>query len=206
LFEIFTLTHTNLILDLFHNSHRKIEQEFMKIVQYNALLDELTSYANQDPHLRESLEILKPRDLVGSLSIYDKYTDENYKAFRLLSTTIEEGAAFGFETFPGSFLGPSNENVFLPRDVSLLLAEFYCNTYNQNFVALSNIHNAPEGSIPVFSQVSQYSRLKIGTEIFGSILSSRHAKSAKILACFILSDDTTDTYPGQVLIFFQAYC
>ncbi|CAB4474032.1 unnamed protein product [Rhizophagus irregularis] len=114
--------------------------------------DELTSHADQDLRLQESLEILKPRDSVGSLSIYDKYTDEDYKAFHLLSTTIEEGAAFGFEAFPGSFLGPSNENVPLPKNVLLLLTEFYCNTYGQNFTALSNIHNAPEGSIPVLPQ------------------------------------------------------
>ncbi len=175
----------------------------MKIIQYNALLDELTSHADQNLHLQESLEILKPRDSVGSLSIYDKYTDEDYKAFRLLSTTIEEGAAFGFETFPGSFLGPSNENVSLPNNILLLLADFYSNAYDRNFVALSHIHNASEDSIPVLPQVNQFSRLRIGTEIFGSTLSSRHAKSAKILARFILSDDTTDTYPGQVQFFFE---
>ncbi|CAB5385246.1 unnamed protein product [Rhizophagus irregularis] len=173
----------------------------MKIVQYNALLDELTSHTDQDLRLQESLEILKPRDSVESLSIYDKYTDEDYKAFRLLSTTIEEGAAFGFEAFPGSFLGPLNENVSLPKNVLLLLTEFYCNTYGQNFTALSNIHYALEGSIPVLPQDSRFSRLRIGMEIFGSTLSSRHAKSAKILACFILSDDTTDTYPGQIQFF-----
>ncbi|CAB5338966.1 unnamed protein product [Rhizophagus irregularis] len=99
----------------------------MKIVQYNALLDELTFYANQN--LQESLKILKPKDLVKSFSIYDKYTDKNYKAFCLLLTTIEEDAVFGFKAFSGSFLKLSNENVFLPKNVLLLLTEFYCNIY-----------------------------------------------------------------------------
>ncbi|EXX61664.1 hypothetical protein GLOIN_2v1775288 [Rhizophagus irregularis DAOM 181602=DAOM 197198] len=202
-FWCFSTERMNGLLGLFHNSHRNIEQELMKIVQYNALLDKLTSHADQDLRLQESLEILKLRDFVRSLSIYDKYTDEDYKAFRLLSTTIEEGAAFGFEAFPGSFLGLLNENVSLPKNVLLLLTEFYCNTYGQNFTALSNIHNALEGSIPVLPQVSRFSRLRIGTEIFGSTLSSRHAKSAKILARFILSDDTTDTYIGQIQFFFK---
>jgi hypothetical protein len=65
------------------------------------------------------------------------------------------------------------------------------------------VHNAPEHSIPVLPKVNQFSRLKIGTEIFGSVLSYRHAKSAKILAQFILNDDTIETFPGQVQFFFE---
>ncbi|CAG8713988.1 2852_t:CDS:2, partial [Funneliformis mosseae] len=38
-------------------------------------------------------------DSVGSFFVYDKYTDEDYKVFWLLSI-IEEGAAFRFKTFP----------------------------------------------------------------------------------------------------------
>ncbi|GBC30749.2 hypothetical protein GLOIN_2v1786147 [Rhizophagus irregularis DAOM 181602=DAOM 197198] len=196
-FWCFSTERMNGLLGSFHNSHRKIEIELMKIIQHNALLDELTSHADQNPHLQEVLIILKPRDSVGSLSMYDEYTDEDYKAFRLLSTTIEEGAAFGFEIFPGSFLGPSKKDVLLTQDIYLLLTEFYCNVYEKDFVALSHIHNAPEHSIPVLPKVNQFSRLKIGMEIFGSVLSYRHAKSAKILAQFILNDDTIETFPGQ---------
>ncbi|PKY50989.1 hypothetical protein RhiirA4_467785, partial [Rhizophagus irregularis] len=198
-FWCFSTERINGLLD----GHRKIEIELIKIIQHNALLDELTSYADQNPHLQEVLIILKPRDSVRSLSMYDEYTDEDYKAFRLLSTTIEEGAAFGFEIFPGSFLGPSKKDVLLTQDIYLLLTEFYCNVYEKDFVALSHIHNASEHSIPVLPKVNQFSRLKIGTEIFGSILSYRHAKSAKILAQFILNDDTIETFPGQVQFFFE---
>ena len=200
---LFFFNLTQIILGLFHNSHRKIEPELMKIIQQNAILDELTSHADQNLYLQESLKFIKPRESVESLSIYSNDTDEDYKAFRLLSTTIEEGAAFGFETFLGSFLGPLKKNVSLPQDILLLLADFYRNTYSKNFVALSCIHNAPEGSIPVLPKVDQFSRLKIGTEIFSSALSSRHAKSAKILARFILDDDTIDTFSGQVQFFFE---
>jgi hypothetical protein len=130
-----------------------------------------------------------------------KYTDDDYQAFRLLSANIEEGAAFGSEPFPGSFLGPLHKNISLSQDISLLLANFYCNTYNKNFVILSHLHNAPDGSIPILPKINQYSRLKIGTEVFGSTLSSQYAKSAKILARFIDSDDTSDTYSDQVQFF-----
>ena len=83
------------------------------------------------------------------------------------------------------------------------MTEFYCNAYDKNFVTLSCIHNAPEGSIPILPKVNQFSQLRIETEIFGSVLSSRHAKSAKILVYFILEDDTTDTFPGQIQFFFE---
>jgi len=85
----------------------------------------------------------------------------------------------------------------------LLLADFYCNTYDKNFVLHSQLHNASDGSIPILPKVNQFSRLKIGTEIFGSTLSSRHVKSAKILARFILNDNSSDVYPGQVQFFFE---
>jgi hypothetical protein len=172
----------------------------MKIIQNNTILDELTSHADQTRHLQESLGILKSNDSVGSLFIY---TDKDYQTFRLLSANIEEGVAFGTEPFLGSFLGPSKKDASLQQDILLLLADFYHNTYDKNFITLSHLHNASDESIPVLPKVNQFSRLKIGTEIFGSMLSSRHAKSAKILARFILSDNTSDTYPGQIQFFFE---
>ncbi|CAB4479758.1 unnamed protein product [Rhizophagus irregularis] len=94
-------------------------------MQNNTILDELTSHADQNQQLRESLEILKLNDSVGSLSMY---SDEDHRTFRLLSANIEEGAAFGTEPFPGSFLGPSKKDISLQQDILLLLAEFYHNT------------------------------------------------------------------------------
>ena len=46
----------------------------MKIIQNNALLDELTSRINQNQHFQEIFKILKPKDPVGSLSVYNEYT------------------------------------------------------------------------------------------------------------------------------------
>lgn len=115
----------------------------------------MTSHTDQNQHLRESLEILKSKDSVGSLSIYDDYSDEVYQTFRLLSANIlEEGAAFGNEPFPGSLLGPSNKDAYLQQDILLLLADFYRNTYDKDFVILSQLHNASDESIPVLPKVN----------------------------------------------------
>jgi hypothetical protein len=67
---LFIIIITN-FLSSFHNSNRNIEPELMKIIQHNALLDELTSHADQNSHLKESLEILRPKDSVRCLSIYE---------------------------------------------------------------------------------------------------------------------------------------
>ncbi|CAI2186088.1 1690_t:CDS:2, partial [Funneliformis geosporum] len=135
-FWYYSIERINGLLGSFQNSHRRIEPELMKIIQNNALLDELTSHS------------------VGSLSIYDEYSDKEYQTFRLLSIKTAE----------------------------------------EEFVTLSHIHKTAESSIPVDLNVNQFSRLRIETEIFGSTLSSRHAKSAKILAHFFIDDDTSDIY------------
>ncbi|CAG8713726.1 5058_t:CDS:2, partial [Funneliformis mosseae] len=70
------------------------------------------------------------KDLSRSLSVYDKYTNEEYQSFHLLSN-IEDYIAFDFKSFPGSFLKPLKRDVILQKDFQQLLAEFYCNTYNK---------------------------------------------------------------------------
>ncbi|CAI2175264.1 7562_t:CDS:2 [Funneliformis geosporum] len=74
-------------------------------------------------------------------------------------------------------------------------ADFYCNTYNKDFVILSRIYDAPDSSIPVEPNINHFSQLRIRTEIFGSTLASRHIKSAKILAHFFTDDVNSDIYP-----------
>ncbi|CAI2195524.1 15763_t:CDS:2, partial [Funneliformis geosporum] len=169
-FWYYSMERMNGLLGLFQNSHKRIESELMKIIQNNALLDKLTSRDKQNQHFQENLEILKLKDSVRSLSTYDEYPDEEYRTFHLLSTKIAE------------------------EEFQQLLAEFYCNAYNKEFVTLSRIHKTAESSIPVDPNVNQFSRLRIRTEIFGSTLSSRHAKLAKILAHFFIDDNTSDIY------------
>ncbi|CAI2175316.1 12215_t:CDS:2 [Funneliformis geosporum] len=91
--------------------------QLLKIIQNNALLDELTSCIEQNHNFQENLEILKPKDPVGSLSIYDEYFNKEYQTFRLLSTEMEEGAAYGSESFPSSFLGLLRKNVILQQEI-----------------------------------------------------------------------------------------
>jgi len=59
-------------------------------------------------------------------------------------------------------------------------------------------------SVIVVNKANQYGRCRIGAEIFGSVISSRHLKSSFILAKFINRDGkSVDIYPGQIQYFFE---
>jgi len=74
-------------------------------------LNDLTSHVEQNQHFQKNLEILKARDSVEGLFMYDEHDDEKYRAFYLLSTIMKEGAAYSSESFSGSFLGLLKKNV-----------------------------------------------------------------------------------------------
>ena len=74
-----------------------------------------------------------------------------------------------------------------------------CNEYA--FATVSNIHISSEDSIVILSKVNQFSRLRVGAEVFGSTHSPRYIKSANVLSQFVIDDNTTDIYPGQVQFF-----
>src|SRR4051794_19203444 len=91
------------------------------------------------------------------------------------------------------------KDVDLLTEVLELLVEYYCNAYEYAFVTVSNIHTSSEDFIVIF----QRCRLRIGTKIFGSTHSPRYIKSANVLSQFVIDDNTTDIYPGQVQFFFE---
>ena len=119
------------------------------------------------------------------------------------SRNIRESIATGCEPFPGEMLSPNAENVVLSRLMLGLMVEYYTATYEtRNFKA--PFDNGPEDSI-ILSHVTinKFSHCRIGSEVFGSSMSSRHVKSSFILAKFITIDDQVDCYAGQVQYFFK---
>lgn len=120
-----------------------------------------------------------------------------------MSKDVKEKAGAGSEAFPGKLLKPMKE-ANLTSEMLDLLVEYYHNAYDDlSFETLSNIHNSYSESIVVFPTVNQFGRLRIGAEVIGSTFSARHIKSANILSQFVLDDNTTDTYPGQVQFYFE---
>ena len=165
----------------------------------NSVLNYLISNCDNDL-LRSSLDIIKPRKSAGSLAALDDFASDEYQNFLRLSH-IEEDSAFGTERFPGMLMNPCQE-ITLPNNILDHLVEFYNSLYNDYFISISSI-TGPTNDIVVNPNIKQYGRLRIGSDIYGSVQAARHEKSSYILARFVQDDGTIDTYPGQIQFFFE---
>lgn len=149
------------------------------------------------------MSYIAPKETVGSLAAHDDDFDlKNYFEFLSMSKDVKKKAGVGSEAFPGSLLKPKKD-VTLSQDILKLLVKYYQNAYEHSFTTLSDIHNAPPGTIAVLAKVNKFGRLRIGAEVIGSTFSARHIRSSNILSQFILDDNTTDTFPGHVQFFFE---
>jgi hypothetical protein len=195
----------NIFIGSFHSSNRHIEPELLRIVQHYSILDELSaSYGNENQHLSTCLPYIAFKESVGSLAAHEDFDLIQYFEFLSMSKNVKDKAGIGSEPFPGAFMKPMKKDTNLRSEVLALLVEYYSNAYQRPFVALSNVHASSKEAIVVLPKVNQYSRLRIGAEVFGSISSPRYIKSANVLSQFILDDNnTTDIYPGQVQFFFE---
>ena len=82
-----------------------------------------------------------------------------------------------------------------------LVVEYYNVTYpDHNF--RRPFGDGPENSIIIRVKMSQFGRCRIGSEIFGSKMSSRHVKNSFIIAKFIMDDDIIECYPGNTILFY----
>jgi hypothetical protein len=137
----------------------------------------------------------------------DDDEDESFESEELqvslnISKELTFGGATGAENFPGEFLPPTKLNVVLSDGPFDLLIGYYNRAYEFNFSRPQLDSSQPDDYVAVTGQITQYGRLRIGAEYFGSILSKRHIRSSYILARFI-NDNDIDTYPGQVQFYFE---
>ena len=179
------------------NSYRKIEPELMRRLMNDLQIVNLTKNHSG----KMGFEFLNNRSNIGSISKLDQFsTDELY---RFLNNTykIQETAINGSEQFPGELLNPKNSNLILHAEVLDLLVEYYEASYEtMNFRRpfTNNIND----SIVIQNIANQYGRIRIGSEIFDSVMSSRNIKGSFVLARFVNHDGSVDLYPGQVQFFF----
>ena len=149
------------------------------------------------------LNLLDSRTTVGSLSENDEYSYDEMERFWSNSKNIRESIATGSEPFPGEMLNPMSDNVLLSKEMLDLMVDYYFATY-EKFDFKAPFDDGPEDSI-IISRVTinKFGRCRIGSEVFGSTMSSRHVKSSFILVNFITHDDKVDCYAGQVQYFFK---
>src|SRR5436190_9316721 len=90
----------------------------------------------------------------------------------------------GSENFPGEFLKPSFNNTLLSSEMLDLMVEYYLATYVL-FGFQKPFSEGSDDDIVIRIKMNQFGRCQIGSEVFGSSISIRYAKSSYILAKFI---------------------
>lgn len=146
------------------------------------------------------MDIIRPRKSAGSLAALDDFASDEYQNFIRLSH-IEDESAFGTERFPGELMKPCHETT-LSNNILDLLVLFYNSLYDNNFISISSITGHTNDTV-VTSNIKLYGRIRIGADIYGSVQAARHEKSSYILARFVQENETIETFPGQVLFFFE---
>ena len=180
-------------LGSFPNSNRQIEPELMRRLMNDNRIETIIGTGIQT----KGLELLENRPTVGSLSENDQFSSDEMERFWLNSRNIQESIITGCEAFPGEMLKLTSENVVLEPLMLNLLTEYYIATYEMhNFK--TPFGEGPEDSIVIRVTVNRFGRCRIGSEVFGSAMSSRHVKSSYIIAKFIMDDGQVDQYPGQI--------
>jgi len=57
--------------------------------------------------------------------------------------------------------------------------------------------------IVVRPQINQFGRVRIGSEIFGSVNTPRYLKNSFVLAKFVQENDSVESFSGQIQYFFE---
>ena len=132
----------------------------------------------------------------GSLKMTENFESENLVAYLNMADRIVDSTEItGTERYPGEMIKLINENVDLPNNIYDNLVEYYNTIYDRDLYD-------PQPTVDRF--VTQFGRLKIGADIYGSKIVPRYENRSYIRAKFMsYSDESVDIYPGQIQCFFQ---
>ncbi len=147
------------------------------------------------------LELLEKQSSVRSLSETDEFSSDEMERFWLNLRNIQQSLITGSELFPGEMMRPISEDVIMSDLMLNLLVKYYMTTY-ETLEFWRPFGEGYEDLIVISVKINQFGRYRIGSEIFGSNISSRHLRSSFILTKFIIKDGDTDCFPGQVQFFF----
>ncbi|GET51676.1 hypothetical protein GLOIN_2v1786147 [Rhizophagus irregularis DAOM 181602=DAOM 197198] len=196
-FWYFSFECMNGMLGSFPNSRRKIEPEIMRRLMFDNQISNIINSGVES----KGLDLISNRPSVGSLSEADQFSADEMRRFWLTSRNIHESTTTGKEAFLGEMLRPVFNDIVMSSDMLDLIVEYYMASY-ETMEFRKPFGEGAEDSIIVQIKMNQFGRCRIGSEIFGSSISSRHVKSSFILAKFMTESGDIDCYPGQVQYFF----
>ena len=123
----------------------------------------------------QGLNLLDSRTTVGSLSENDEYSYDEMERFWSNSRNIRESIATGSEPFPGEMLNPTSD-VLLTKEMLDLMVDYYFASY-EKFDFKAPFDDGPEDSFIIRVTINKFGRFRIGSEVFGSTMSSWYVKS-----------------------------
>ena len=187
------------------NSSRSMEVEVMTRINHQVNVTHAFAATSED--LPNDIATLinslcsSASDERGTLGSYN-FTAEEMLAFREMSLSLRVKDVTGAECFPGELSGRYYE-AKLDDKVVDLLKDYYEVVYADCGYTFDNrIDNIGGSCIYVSSTILRESNLRIGDEIFGSLLSESDL-NACVIACFLDNDDNVSYYPGEVVSYFR---
>ena len=199
-FWCFSFERMNGYLSSLPNSHQKIEQELMRRIMQDFMINYLINQAST----KEWLDLLPVRKTIRSLASSDQFETDELRRFLQMSRSIETSSASGVENFPGEFLNPSKIHIIISDELLNILLDYYSAAYPEHSFQIPFSDIRDENSILIRLFGDQFGRLRIGSEVFGSTMSIRHIRNSFIMANFINQDGVSyDTYVGQIQYFIR---
>src|SRR2546423_4366600 len=125
----------------------------------------------------KGLKLLGRRPSIGSLLVTDEFSLDEMHQFWMNSQNILVSKVSGSENFSGKFLKPSFNNTLLSSEILDLMVEYYLAIYVL-FGFWKPFSEGSDDDIVIRIKMNQFGRCRIGSEVFGSSISIRHAKSS----------------------------
>lgn len=195
-FWCFSFERMNGFLGSLPNSNRNIESELMRRLSVDKQIIQLTDSENV-----KGIELLDNQPLVESLSVPNQFSADEMHRFLINTYNIQSSVITGTEKLPGELLHPKKQDSTIPAEMLNILVDYYKAAY-ETISFRKPFSDDLDDSVIVRDRLNQHGRCRIGSETFGSTMSSRHIKSSFVLAQFVNKDGSIDLYPGQVQYFF----
>ncbi len=192
-------------LGLIRHSGRSMEVEVMRTLKNQIAVQQAAAkMSNTFPdELAKSLQLLRGHvDFSkGTLSHYDFKTEDALR-FRSMANNLVDETVTGAEEYPGEML-PRFYDSKLDDNVVKFLIAFYEKVYEKWGLTFHSEAKADSGNkdILVSFTAIRASRLRIGDEYFGSLL-SHSVHSSYAIGAFLNEENDLLYWPGQVRFFF----
>src|SRR6202008_971287 len=140
---------------------------------HRLMLDNKISEVVNSGMQTKGLELLKNRESVGSLSETEFSSDDMHR-FRLNYINVQESTTTGSEPFPGEILNnSSSKNITFSSSMLDLMVGYYMATYESLKFRKPFGEGSPDAII-IRIKMNRFGRCRIGSEVFGLAISSRH--------------------------------